>query len=163
MAGSDNRLRLPALVLEHQFFAPLKSILVLNIYQYGDNTVVVSQKSGQALTIDLEKLRQQVLAFRIADGYTPKSKLASAEMLTQGLQMISTSPILQQVYGNRLPAMFAHMMQLGGVRGLEEYDPAYQAPVGGAPPGSLQAPMAPVAPQMPMQAPPSPDGGPVIP
>jgi len=41
MAGSDNRLRLPALCLEHQVFSPLKSILALNIFQYGDDAVVI--------------------------------------------------------------------------------------------------------------------------
>lgn len=148
MAGSDNRLRMPALILEHQFFAPLKSLIVLNIYQYGDNSVVVSQKSGQVLKIDLVKLREQVLAFRIADGYTPKSKLASVEAITSGLQMIATSPILQQAYGSNIPGMFAHLMQLTGVRGLEEYDPVYQAPGNAAAP-----PAAPVVPPIHPMAP----------
>ena len=124
MAGSDNRTRLPAIVLEHQVFSPLKSIFVLNIFQYGDNAIVISQRSGVEYKIDLEELRKQVLAFRVADGYTPKSKMASVEMITLGLQTIQQSPILQQFYGPYLPAMFAHLMQLGGVRGLEEYDPA---------------------------------------
>ncbi|EDO29124.1 predicted protein [Nematostella vectensis] len=138
MGGSDNRLRLPALVLEHQVFAPLKSILVLNIYQYGTDTAVVSQRSGEVLNIDLDQLRKQVLAFRVADGMTPKSKMASTAMITTGLQMIATSQGLQAAYGPSLPAMFAHMMQLGGVRGLEEYDPNFKP--GNALPGqNLQA------------------------
>lgn len=141
MAGSDNRLRLPALCLECQVFSPLKSILALNIFQYGENSVVVSQRSGQVITIDLAKLRQQVLAFRIADGVTPKSKLASTEAITGLLQLISTSPILQQQYGMMLPAMVAHLAQLQGIRGLEEYAP--QAPQGVAPPGLQGASIAP--------------------
>lgn len=128
MAGSDGRMRLPALLLEHQFFGPLKSILVLNIFQYGEDAVVVSQRSGENITIKMDELRKQVLAFRVADGYTPKSKLASVEGIVQGLTMISTSPILQQQYGPSLPGMFAHLMGLMGVRGLEEYDPRYQPP-----------------------------------
>ncbi len=129
MAGSDNRMRLPALMIEIQGMGPLKSILVLNIYQYGDDAQVVSQKNGDVITVDLTQLRQQVLAFQVADGFTPKSKLASTEMLTTGLQMLSTSPILQQAYGTSIPGIFAHLMQLGGVKGLQEYDPAYKAPV----------------------------------
>lgn len=127
MAGSDNRLRLPALTLEHQVFAPMKSMMTLNIFQYGDDIELVSQKSGELVKINISELRQQVLSFKIADGYTPKSKIASTDMLVQGLQMISTSPILQQVYGASLAGMFSHMMSLGGVKGLEEYDPAVQA------------------------------------
>ena len=136
MAGSDNRLRLPALCLEHQVFSPLKSILTLNIFQYGDDAVVVSQKTGEIVNIDLAKLREQVLAFKIADGVTPKSKLASTDAITGILTLISTSQILQQQYGPMLPAMVAHLAQLQGVKGLEEYDPRYAPP---APPPGLAA------------------------
>lgn len=170
MAASDNRSRLPALCLEHQVFSPLKSILTLNIFQYGEDAAVVSQKTGEVIKIDLAKLRQQVLAFRIADGVTPKSKLASTEAITGILQLISTSPILQQAYGQMLPAMVAHLAQLQGVRGLEEYDPNYAAsaaPQGlpqaaiaaqpqGLPQTALAAPVDPMAMQMPPPASPTP-------
>jgi len=154
MAASDNRSRLPALCLEHQVFSPLKSILTLNIFQYGEDAAVVSQKTGEVIKIDLAVLRQQVLAFRIADGVTPKSKLASTEAITGILQLISTSPILQQAYGQMLPAMVAHLAQLQGVRGLEEYDPNYAAPT---PPAALQ--QASLA--APMQAGPAPLPAPI--
>jgi len=94
-------------------------------------------------------LRQQVLAFKIADGVTPKSKLASTEAITGILTLISTSQILQQQYGAMLPSMVAHLAQLQGVRGLEEYDPRYQQPT--APQGLQAASLA-----APLQAPPSP-------
>jgi hypothetical protein len=153
MAASNNRLRLPALCLEHQVFSPLKSILTLNIFQYGDDAVVISQKSGQVIKIDLAKLRAQVLAFKIADGITPKSKLASTEAIAGILTLISTSQILQQSYGNRLPAMVAHLAQLQGVKGLEEYDPNYQTAQ--APQGLQQAAIAsPMPPQQPAMMPP---------
>lgn len=127
MGGSDNRLRLRALTLEHQVFSPMKAILALNIFQYGDDAEIVSQKTGEVINIKIDELRQQVLSFKMADGYTPKSKIASTEMLGQGLQIIMQSPVLQQAYGASLPAMFAHMMALGGVKGLEEYNPQASA------------------------------------
>ena len=153
MAGSDNRLRMPALVLEHQVFSPLKSILTLNIFQYGDDAVVVSQKNGDIVNIDLAKLRTQVLAFRIADGVTPKSKLASTDAIMSVLNLISTSQLLQQQYGTMLPGMVAHLAQLQGVRGLEEYDPKYQQAQ--APQGLSKASIAQPQgqPQAPTQAP----------
>ena len=43
MGGSDNRLRLPALTLEYQFFVPLKEMLKFNIYQYGEDAIVTSR------------------------------------------------------------------------------------------------------------------------
>jgi hypothetical protein len=131
MGGSDNRLRLPAITLEHQVFMPLKSMILLNIFQYGEDAVVVSQKTGETVDIKMDELRKHVLSFRVADGYTPKAKMASTEMLTQGMNMLATSPILQQAYGASLPNMFAHLMQLGGVRGLDEYSPERQPTQGG--------------------------------
>lgn len=154
MAGSDNRMRLPALTLEHQVFAPFKSIAVLNIYQYGNDAKLVSQKSGEVLNINIDELRKQVLSFRMADGYTPKSKLASTDAITGIMQLIATSPILQQSYGPMLPAMVAHLAQLQGIRGLEEYDPNFK-PTGAppvlnnplqAPPGMGMPPTAPISP-----------------
>jgi hypothetical protein len=71
----------------------------------------------------MNELRQQVLAFRLADGYTPKSKLAGTEAIQAGMQIISQSQALQQSFGPMLPGMFSHLMQLMGVRGLEEYTP----------------------------------------
>lgn len=160
MARADGRSRLPIILLEAQVFVPLKLILLLNIFQFGEDAVVVSQKTGEIVDINITELRQHVLAFRLADGSNPKSKLAATETLTAGMNMIMNSPLLQQSFGAQLPALFAHIMQLGGVRGLEEYaqqapglpdlQSMLQAPAGGAP-------MAPMA-QMMQQLPPTQSG-----
>lgn len=143
MGGSDGRLRLPALCMEHQVFVWIRFIIVLNIFQYGEDAIVVSQKNGEVLEVKIDELRKQVLSFRTADGYTPKSKLAATDVLMSGMNLLLNSPILQQSYGPMLPAMFAHMMQLGGVRGLEEYAPeVQQQALGTASPLAIQAPMA---------------------
>lgn len=126
MGGSDGRMRLTALCLEHQVFIWLKFMLVLNIYQFGDNAKVVSQRTGETLDIDITELRRHVLSFKVADGYTPKSKLASTEMLTTGMTLLMNSPVLQQSYGPMLPNMYAHMMSLGGVKNLDQYSPDSQ-------------------------------------
>lgn len=123
MGGADARLRLPALCLEYQVFMPLKETLKLNIYQYGQDAITISQRSGKEYQVKIAKLRQTVLSFRVADGYTPKSKLAGTEALVQGMQLLGQSQVLQQAYGPMLPGMFSHLMQLMGVRGLEEYTP----------------------------------------
>lgn len=139
MGASNNRLRLRALVLEHQVFVPLRELLKLNIYQYGNDAIVVSQVTGRTLDIKIDELRREVLSFRLADGFTPKSKLASTEVLTMAFNLIAQSPILQQAYGSSLPNVFAHMMQLSGVRGFEEYNPQQQQQAANNP-NALQAP-----------------------
>jgi len=159
MGGADNRLRLPALTLEVQTFMPLKNILKLNIFQYGQNVEVVSQKNGEVYKIDIDQLRQQVLSFKIADGFTPKSKMASTEAIANGMNLIMNSPMLQQAFGPMLPGMFIHLMSLSGIKGMEEYNPQTQqapAPAGIAG-AALQAPVAPPSPDM--QAPSSAEAG----
>lgn len=138
MGSSDGRMRLPALTLEHQVFSPLKSIMALNIFQHGEDTIVVSQVSGNEVKINIPELRKQVLSFKIADGYTPKSKLANTEVLLAGMNMVSQSPVLQQAYGAFLPGMFGHFMSLSGLKGFEEYDPRLQTAVM-QPPAGLAA------------------------
>lgn len=128
MGGADARLRLPALTLEYQVFQPMKNILKLNLYQYGNDVELVSQKTGEQILVNMDELRKQVLAFRVADGFTPKSKLAGTDAIISSMNMISQSPILQQAYGTMLPGMFAHMNQLLGIRGLEEYIPQQSTP-----------------------------------
>lgn len=130
IGGSDNRLRLPAMMYEYQVFSHLKQIIALNIFQYGNDAQLVSQKTGEIVDINIAELRSTVMSFRYADGYSPKSKMAAVETLTAGMNMIMNSPALQQSYGAMLPQVFAHMMQLGGVRDLEQYAPQQaQAPV----------------------------------
>ena len=126
MGGADSRLRLPALSLEYQVFVPLKEILKFNIYQYGQDSVVTSQKTGQEISVQIAALRQKVLAFRVADGYTPKSKLASTDAIVQAMTLISQSPVLVQVMAPMLPQMMIHLMQLFGIRDFQEYFPQKQ-------------------------------------
>lgn len=127
--GSDNRLRLPALTIEFQTMVPLKENLKLNILQNSQTGTYQSMKTGEPYNLtqeDFARILALNLKFKIADGYTPKSKLASSDFLANGMQLLGNSPILQQTWGPALPSMFAHLMQLGGVQGLEEYLPEQQ-------------------------------------
>lgn len=143
IGGSDNRMRLPAMMYECQVFSPLKQIMALNIFQYGQNALVVSQKTGEVMDINIDELRKEVLSFRMADGYSPKSKLASSDMLMNGMNLIMNSPMLQQAYGAMLPNLFAHLMQLGGVKGLEQYSQPQAQSQSALNTNSIQAPAQP--------------------
>jgi hypothetical protein len=132
MAGSDNRLRLPALTLEYQVFVPIKEQIKLNIFQYGPTGIFQNIKTGEPLEVtqaDLEDLRKTVLMFKVADGYTPASKIAGTDVLKEGMLFLSQSPQLQATLGPALPNVWAHIMTLGGVTGIEEYLPENQLPV----------------------------------
>jgi hypothetical protein len=134
MAGSDNRLRLPALTLEYQVFVPIKAQLKLNIFQYGPTGIFQNVKTGEPLEVteaDLDELRKTVLMFKLADGYTPASKIAATDTIKEGMLMLNQSPILQQQFGAALPNIWAHLMTLGGAQGIEEYLPENQVPIAG--------------------------------
>lgn len=121
MGNSENRMRLPAQVLEFRMMQRIKNQMKLNILQFGEDTEIISPRTGQPLEVSIEELQAVNLQFEVADGYTPKGKMANTEMLTQGMLMVSQSPQLQAAYGSQLPAMFAHMMTLSGVRGFDQY------------------------------------------
>lgn len=126
MGGADSRLRLPALTLEFQVFIPLKEILKLNIFQYGIDTDIVSQRTMKDYSVKIDMLRQAVLLFQVADGFTPKSKLASTEVLMQGMNIIGSNQFLAAQLGTALPGLFMHIMSLLGAKGFTEYLPNAQ-------------------------------------
>lgn len=123
MDNAEMRQRLPAIMLEFQVMVPLKQMLKLNLWRYASNEIVRSQATGHTLQMDLNTLDQSIFDFRVADGYLPKNKLASTEILTAGMQLIQSSEPLMMAYGMKLPEIVAHMMNLGGVRGFDQYLP----------------------------------------
>lgn len=127
MGSADNRLRLPALNVEFQSFIPIKEQIKFNLFMYGEAGTYTSSKKGDAYDVtpeDFAEMQSKSLMFRIADGYTPKSKMASTDFLTTLLQQILSSPVLaQSPYVQYVPGMVSHIAQLAGVRNFSEYAP----------------------------------------
>lgn len=121
MGNSDNRSRLTALVIDRRALTPMKEMMKLNIFMFGEDTTVIAPRTNKLMEVAIQDLIASNLQFEMADGYTPKSKMANTEMLMGIINMISTSPALQQVYGTQLPAMVAHLATLGGLRGFDQY------------------------------------------
>lgn len=128
MGNADGRLRLLALAMEYQIFYPLKQIMKLNIFQYGKNVSVYSHAKGESIDVDIGSLRQKVLNFKLADGYTPRARLASTESVKLLMDMINQSAVLQERLGGALPLMFMHFAQLVGVKGFDKYIPQPTVP-----------------------------------
>jgi len=57
------------------------------------------------------------------------------------MQMLGNSPVLQQSMGGALPRIWAHLMSLGGVTGIDQY-----MPQGTTPPAQQQQPAQQVIP-----------------
>lgn len=151
MEGAYNRLRLPALCFEMQFFTPLKEQIKLNIFQNSGEVEGTYQNpgNGDLYEVDaqmIEQIRKKVHKFQVADGFHPAEKIASGDILQFGFQTIQNSPQLQASYGPALPYIFAHMMQLGGVKGFDQYTQMAQRLMQQSPNGQQPVTPAPTAP-----------------
>jgi len=143
MAGSYGRMRNCALMIEYQQMLPIKEQVKLNIYQHGVSGNYQNMNTGQVYEIDakkLEEMRKNVNNFKLADGLLPADKIASTEMLTGGIQLLSSSQVLQQTMGAMLPKMFLYLLSVGGVRGLDQFLPQTPAAAPGQPATGTQTP-----------------------
>jgi len=116
---SDLRTRVLALMLEYQLFQPLKEILKFNILRNLDEVEITNPTTGQAYKVKKEDLLQAALEFRVADGFTPKSKLLATDDLQQALMFMQNNDQLRGEYD--LGGMFAHLMSLRGVKNIAQY------------------------------------------
>lgn len=121
MGNAESRLRLPNIVIEHRMMSKIKEAIKLNLLMYGEDTVIISPRTGVPVELSIQNLQQHRMEFEIADGYMPKGKLVNTEFLVEIMHMISQSPILQQELGYQLPSILAHTAQLAGVRGFDRY------------------------------------------
>lgn len=121
MGNSENRMKLPNIILEHRVFAKIKAAIKLNLLQFGEDTEVISPRTGQPMDLSIKELQQNRMEFEIADGYMPKGKMANTELLMSLMTMITQSPQLQEQMGYQLPSMLGHIAQLAGIRGFDRY------------------------------------------
>lgn len=114
MANANGRDQLCSLLLEAQFFTPLKEILKLNILQYQGGVSLFNREMQQVVNIDPIKLRKAVLDFKISDGLLPSDKLLNADAFQTALQVIGSSPQIAQKYN--LGSLFSYFMKTQGAQ-----------------------------------------------
>lgn len=119
-SNSDARTRVMALRLESQLFIPLKYHIKANILQFASPDSFVKQDSSQLVKVDIIKLREAILDFKISDGLTPKAKLLPPEILMSFIQFLAADPQLGMEY-DKIKA-WAQIMALSGVPNLKQYE-----------------------------------------
>lgn len=119
-ASSDSRTRVMALRLESQLFIPLKYHIKANILQFASPESFVKQDSNQLIEVDIAKLREAILDFKISDGLTPKSKIIPPEALISFIQFLASDPELGLDF-DKIKA-WAQIMSLSGVPNLKQYE-----------------------------------------
>lgn len=117
--GADLRSRMVALMMEVQILMPLKDSIKLNILSHKDEIRALNFNTGELHIAKPGDFIDAVIEFQMADGFTPKSKLADTQQLQLAFQTLQQVPALSQ--GFNMPDMFAHLMSLMGVKNLEQY------------------------------------------
>jgi len=98
MSNANARQQTTSILLETQFFTPLKEILKLNVLQYQGPDSVFSRELEEEVVIDPVVLRKANLIFKVSDGLVPASKQMNSEAFTSAAQTIAAVPQLAGAY-----------------------------------------------------------------
>lgn len=109
MGNANGRSQATSILLETQFFTPLKEILKANILQYQGPVEVFNRETEQQVTIDPIQLRKAIIQFKMSDGLTPASKQMNTEAFTAAVQTIAAVPQLAEAYN--IGPMFSYLFK----------------------------------------------------
>jgi hypothetical protein len=113
MANANGRDQICSMLLEAQFFTPMKEIIKINTLQYQAGTEIFSPSRQQTVKIDPVQLRKSFSTFKITDGLTPTDKAISGDDFTVALQTLGSSQAIGAGY-NMAPA-FSYLMKTRNV------------------------------------------------
>jgi len=112
MQNSSGTDQVTSILLEHQVFMPMKTVIKINNLQYQGGTTIYNREKDQVVEIDPIALRNAVMEFKVADGLVPSDKLLNSESFTVAMQAFSSSPQIASAY-NIAPA-FSYFMKTQG-------------------------------------------------
>lgn len=109
MGNAAGRSQAVSILLEAQFFTPLKEMLKLNVLQYQGPEEVFNREIEDVVAIDPVTLRKANLVFKVSDGLTPASKQMNTEAFQSAVQTIAAVPELAQAYN--IGPMFSYLFK----------------------------------------------------
>lgn len=112
MGNADSKPKMSALVMEDQFFTPIKSVLGINILQYQGAESLFHEESEQQVDVDPLLLRNAVWQFKITDGSSSAEQEIHADAWQTGLQMFASSPQIAAEYN--VNEVFSYLMKMKG-------------------------------------------------
>ena len=119
MTNANGRDQLCALVLEDNFFTPIKEILKVNILQYQGGEALYNREMQSEIEIDPLALRKAVMEFKVSDGLVPTEKIIHGETMQVALQVIGSSPQIAQEYN--IGPLFSYFIKTQGGR-ISEFE-----------------------------------------
>jgi hypothetical protein len=120
MNNSQSRLALGALLLESQFFNPLKETLKINYLLHAEPESVTTPETDVPTQIDPVALRQQAPDFVLSDGLLPTTKIKNTDAAIMALQLLSTNAEANFKYD--LGAIAASIIKQSGFVDLGDYE-----------------------------------------
>ena len=108
-----------ALLLEDQFFSPIKNTLMSDMLQYQEPVDILDRSTGTTVKVDPSALRNAIYRFEITDGLIDVAKTANTESVQYILQALQSNP--QLAMGYNLPKMLSHLATLLGVKDLDDF------------------------------------------
>lgn len=109
MSNASGRSQSVALLIESQFFTPVKEILKLNVLQYQQPVQIFSREMEQVISVDPIALRNATLEFKVSDGLVPAAKQMNTETFQAAAQVIAQVPQLAAAYN--LGPMFSYLFK----------------------------------------------------
>lgn len=99
-----------ALCIEHQCFVPLKHMLLLNMLQYQNETILYNPAQQSMIEIKPAEIRRVAVQFKVSDGVLPTDKLMSTDEFGMFFQLLGAAPGVAQEYN--LGPMISYLMKL---------------------------------------------------
>ena len=112
MRHASGRDQIASVVLEDQYFTPLKMMLKTNILQYQGAEGIYSRSQKQMVNIDPVALRNAVIEFKLSDGLIPSDKLIDADSLSVAMQVFGSSPQIGAGYD--LAGLTTYLLKMRG-------------------------------------------------
>lgn len=109
MGNANARQQDKSILLEDQFFGPIKEVLKLNVLQYQAPGKVFSRQKEVEIEIDPVLLRKANLQFKVSDGQLPASKQMNSESFAAAAQAITTNPAIAGAYN--IGPMFSYLFK----------------------------------------------------
>lgn len=87
MSNANGRDQTTSLILEGNFFGPIKKIIRSNILQYQGGITLFNKDEERTVSVDPVALRKANLTFQISDGLMPSDKIIDGDTLTAATQL----------------------------------------------------------------------------
>lgn len=129
MSNANDRLQTMALMMEAQFFTPIKHVVKCNMLQFQAAGQVFNYGTQQNVSVDPVTMRNAIVAFKMTDGLDPNSKVMDTDFMQVFMQSIMSIPALQAQYDTA--GLFNYFAKLKGFVDVDDFKLAPQQQAAG--------------------------------